>query len=144
MLKRNKPLARSTKPIARSPVRRRRPGKPRRGRVVNDEFLAYVGSLPCLVHGRGCPGRVTVHHVKETPGAQKNDERTVPLCEELHLHDFGPHCVERLGKVGFQEFWGVIFDAAIEREQADFVAGGGILKGSYGHRERFAVGFGDF
>lgn len=60
-----------------------------------------------------CNGRLTVHHVKETPGAQKNDRRTIPLCEAHHMHDFGPYSIERIGKAAFEKRYGLKLEQLI-------------------------------
>ena len=57
---------------------------------------------------------MTVHHVRES-GSPKNDRRIVGLCAAGHLHDFGQHCIERLGKRKFQEYWDVDLEAEIRR-----------------------------
>lgn len=48
-----------------------------------------------------CLGGMTVHHHRPG-GSRATDRRTVPLCAGHHLHDAGPHSLERLGREGFQ------------------------------------------
>ncbi len=73
----------------------------RRGRLVDREYLEWVREQICILawHPRApCVGVITAHHVKETPGAPKNDRRAVPLCQGHHLHGFGMQSIERLGR----------------------------------------------
>lgn len=97
--------------ISRSPIKRRRPGKPRKGRVTDKSYLAWIHTQPCLVSGRL---GVTAHHVRFC-GSPKNDRRTVPLMAEYHLIGYGPTSVEALGKGKFQKLHGVDLEAAIVR-----------------------------
>jgi hypothetical protein len=69
-----------------------------------------------------CSGFVTGHHVKETPGSQKNDRRMVPLCQGHHLHDFGMDAIERLGRKAWEskfrmdlEWWILLLNEEYER-----------------------------
>lgn len=111
----------------RNPIKRKR-NKPRRGRIVNGDFLQWMfDTQPCLVDqmaplvimrdlkNRSCRGRLTTHHVREF-GSCKNDERTLRLCEGHHLHDFGPTAIEH-GKKQFEELYGINIEAAIEHYQ---------------------------
>lgn len=98
---------------ARTPVKKRR-SKPRRGRVRDPRRLAFIAEQPCLVTGEW---PVTVHHVRRY-GEPKNDHRAVPLVARLHMltsEKPGEPCVERLGRLGFEKYYGVDFEAAIER-----------------------------
>lgn len=94
-----------------APVKRRR-GKPRRGRVVDREYMAWLATQPPLVSG---PGRITIHHVRRY-GEQKDDRRTVPLPASLHMIQDGPYTsIEALGKAKFEKRYGVDLEAAIVR-----------------------------
>ena len=90
----------------------KRRSKPRRGRVVNREYLAFVAEQPCIVSGE----RATVHHVR-TLGSPKDDTRTLPLAPRYHLIQCGPESIEALGKKRFQELHGVDLEAEISRLQ---------------------------
>jgi len=106
----------------RSPVRKKRLGPARRGRVVDQAFIEWMHETQkCLVSTAlygpeggqtWCSGRGTVHHVREY-GSPKNDRHTLCLCEGHHLHDFGPDSIERLGKKEFERRHGVDIEAAI-------------------------------
>ena len=111
--------------VRRSPVQKKRPGKPRRGRVVDKEFLEWVAEQPCLVHGdhsvaciRWMDG-ITIHHVRRN-GEPKSDRRVIPLCPATHLHDFGPESIERLGKKEFEKRHGIDIEAAILRYNEEY------------------------
>lgn len=110
--------------LKRSSVRKKRLGPPRRGRVVDVDFIEWMHQTqPCLVFTalintvripeRRCQGRLTVHHVREC-GSPKNDRRTIKLCEAHHLigSDQGAS-IERLGKTAFEKRHGVNIEAAI-------------------------------
>ncbi len=102
--------------IARSPVRRKRPGPPRKGRRVDKKYLAWLHTQPCIVSGlRAATGvYITAHHVRRL-GEPKDDRRTVPLLERYHLHDAGQWSVERLGRKNFETVFQVDFEAEILR-----------------------------
>ena len=90
------------------PIRKHR-AKPRKGRVIDKDYLAWLAKHPCIVAGHvlhECSGPVTLHHVRRY-GEQKSDHRALPLCQGHHLHDFGMHSIERLGKRIFQMRYGV-------------------------------------
>lgn len=95
--------------LKRSSVKTKR-SKPRRGRLVDLEYLSWMHLQPCLVSGKW---PVTAHHVRRY-GEPKNDRRTIPLMLEYHLHDFGPESIERLGKAAFERRHGVNIEAAIK------------------------------
>lgn len=101
-----------------TPVKRKRSGSPRRGRIRDKAYLEFIASLPCLVSGRR---PVTVHHVRRF-GEQKSDRRTVPLLAEFHMHAFGPYSIERMGKPAFEQMFGVDLEAAICRYNAEYEA----------------------
>lgn len=100
--------------LKRSSVKPKR-SKPRRGRLVDLDYLAWMSLQPCLVsnvEGEE-PGHVTIHHVRQY-GSPRNDRRTIPLLAKYHLHDFGPESIERLGKAEFERRHGVNIEAAIK------------------------------
>ena len=90
---------------------------PRRGRVVDRPYLAWIASQPSIVpsHDHKCLGcRVTVHHVKAGPGALKDDRRTVPLWACRHMHGWGSKTIEH-GRKAFEEHFGVDCEQEIVR-----------------------------
>jgi hypothetical protein len=110
----------SEEEMKRSAVRKKRPGPPRRGRVVDQKFIKWMHfEQPCLVKATRsittksqCQGTLTVHHVR-TNGSPKDDRRVLKLCQAHHLHDFGPESIERLGKKEFEKRHGIDIEAAI-------------------------------
>jgi hypothetical protein len=102
--------------IRRSPIRKRRV-RPRRGRVVDRDYLSFMATQPCLVSGSR---NVTLHHVRFC-GSPKDDRRVVPLAPEYHLIQHGPYTsIEALGKAKFQERYGVDLEAAIRRYNSEY------------------------
>jgi len=98
-----------------------RRSKPRRGRVVDKDYLAYMAAQPCMISGR----RATVHHVRRC-GEPKNDRRTLPLAPEYHLIQHGPRTsIEALGKAKFEKRYGVDIEASIAKYNERYEAGGG-------------------
>ena len=96
---------------ARTPVKRKRSGGPRKGRVVDEKYLAWIAARPCMISGR----RSTVHHVRFC-GSPKNDRRTLPLAPEYHQIQPGPHTsIEALGKAKFEARYGVDIESAIAK-----------------------------
>lgn len=94
---------------------KRKRSKPRRGRVINKPYLAWIHTLPCAAHRGKCGiwgGAVTAHHVRRY-GEPKNDLRTIPLCACAHLYEMGSHSIERIGKEAFQKFFAVDIEALI-------------------------------
>jgi len=87
-----------------------RRSKPRRGRVVDRQYTAWLAGLGCLVCGK----RATVHHVRQY-GSPKNDTRTLPLCPEHHQIQAGLHSIEALGKRKFEAMYGVDLETAIRQ-----------------------------
>lgn len=103
--------------MIRSPLRRKRLGPPRRGRRVNLPYMAFTRALGCVLSGKHtCSGPTQFHHVRLC-GSPKDDERGIGLCPAGHLWDAGEFSIERLGKVGWQEYWGVDLEAEIVRIQ---------------------------
>lgn len=97
-------------PIKRgSPPRKRRPGKPRRGRMVNEAFMRMVRARGCILVGRRdhmCFGGMTFHHVRAF-GSPKNDEIGLGLCSDGHLAGYSAVSIESLGKEKFEAYWSV-------------------------------------
>jgi len=86
-------------------------GTPRRGRVVDTDYLAWMAKQPPLVGY----GPVTVHHVRRF-GEPKDDRRTVPLPAAYHMIGYGSRtAIEALGKEKFQARFGIDLEAAIIR-----------------------------
>lgn len=101
MLRRRKPLRRTRllrkAPLCRVGRIRKRRGKPRRGRILDPRYLAWVATLPCLI----CAIRpVEVSHLGLRGLGQKCDDKYAgPLCSCHHQH--GPEAHHVLGK----RFW---------------------------------------
>lgn len=105
---RRTPLQRSTKPI---PKKR---AKPRRGRIVDKKYMAWIASQPGLIDG----GVATVHHVRRF-GEPKNDRRTIPLEAKYHLIQFGPKdSIEAIGKEEFEFRHGISLENEILKYNA--------------------------
>jgi hypothetical protein len=86
-------------------------GKPRRGRLTDKAYLAWMAKQACMISG----ARATVHHVRRY-GEPKNDKRTLPLAPEYHMIQNGPRTsIEALGKAKFEARYGVDLEAAIVR-----------------------------
>jgi len=114
MLKRS-PIAR------RTPVKARR-SKPRRGRVRDFAYLAFIGYQPCflcVMLGLKQTSPTEVAHVGTRGLSQKSSDReTLPMCGDTH-HQHGPESQHVLGK----SFWahhGVERDGLLAHYQAKF------------------------
>ena len=70
--------------LRRSRIKRKR-SKPRRGRVTDLAYLAWMATLPCFITGEF---PATTHHVRFC-GSPKDDHRTIRLVARLHMltHD---------------------------------------------------------
>ncbi len=90
----------------------KRRSKPRRGRIVDKAYMAFIAEQPCIVSGE----RSTVHHVRSY-GSPKDDLRTLPLAPRYHMVQWGPESIEALGKKRFEERHGVDLEAEITRLQ---------------------------
>jgi hypothetical protein len=113
--------------LTRSPIRKKR-SKPRRGRVFDKDYVAWIHTLPCAVSRRSwavCRGPVTAHHVRSF-GSPKNDRHAIPLCQGHHLHDYGPTSIERIGKARFEEIFALdlvaLVNEYLERYQGESAA----------------------
>lgn len=94
-------------PLRRYVRMRVRAIKPKRGRIQDEAFLAFVRAQPCLVHSPECKWRVEAHHI----GRPRDDRRVVPLCAWHHRE--GPDAVHVLGAREFERKFNVDFRAAI-------------------------------
>lgn len=105
-------MKRTPLPKRTSAPNRKRSGPPRRGRVHDPEYLAWIREQPCVVTFCKIP-RSEAAHVGEIRGlGQKcSDHETIPLCVWHHGPE-GPQSHHRLGK-GFWPFWGLDRDALI-------------------------------
>ena len=90
--------------MKRTPVKKRRTGKPRRGPARDLLYLDFVRDHPCLV----CSDQKTpteAAHVGARGLIQKcSDYQTVPLCAEHHRTGKDAH--HRLGR-NFFKHWGL-------------------------------------
>lgn len=105
--------------MKRSPVRKKRPGPPRRGRIVNFPFMQMVRERGCILAKNlyhYCDGPTQFHHIRAT-GSPKNDERGIGLCPYLHLNGIGKYSIERLGKRGFEDHWNVDLETEMRLNQ---------------------------
>jgi hypothetical protein len=83
-------------------IRKRK--KPRRGRIVDKKFRAWMATQPCCVTGI-LPA--TTHHVRSF-GSPKNDHRAIRLIPALHqlTHDSKARpSIERIGKEAFEHLY---------------------------------------
>ncbi len=124
MLKRTTPLRktvlkRSTKPLKRVAVKKKR-STPRRGRVIDREYLAWLHTQPGVVFG----GKThSVHHVREF-GSPKNDYRSLPLEFGYHQIHEGAESIEAIGKTKWQILHGVSIEGEIARLNFQYDADG--------------------
>jgi hypothetical protein len=101
----------------------------RRGRVIDRSYIEWMHRWPCLVAMKGfdgCAGVRTVHHVRRF-GEQKNDWRTVTLCEAHHMHGCGPDAVHAIGKAGFRAKFGIELEVEILAYNYQWIAEGNTL-----------------
>jgi hypothetical protein len=106
------PLKRSATTIRRSPVRKKRPGPPRRSsRVLDEDYLDWIRTLACIICVYRYPGggpdlsvqttRSEAAHVGARGLSQKcSDREAMPLCTHHH-HDAKAGHHGQLGK----NFW---------------------------------------
>lgn len=103
--------------LRRSPIRKKRKGGPRRGRVVDQDYLDWIHTQKCVIFHTAW-GEVEAHHVRSF-GSMKDDTRTIPLCPRHHrltASVAGVICVEQ-GKLRFEEWYGVNLEALILEHQ---------------------------
>lgn len=110
--------------MKRTPVRKRRPGGPRRGRVVDNDFLEWIRRhRECAVHAESCPywhANLTIHHVREF-GSPKNDRRVLLLCPLTHLQSVSSFdSIEALGKEAWQKRHNIDIEATIKEQWAEY------------------------
>lgn len=104
----------------RSRLKSRR-SKSRRGRIIDRAFVSWVARMACLIRGRHvCILPMTIHHVKETPGAQKDDRRVLSLCAGAHLHGYSPDAIEH-GREEWERKFGVDIERQIAMQQAAYL-----------------------
>jgi hypothetical protein len=104
--------------IRRTAVKKRRT-KPRRGRVIDKPFLAWMHAQPCAVRTMAwlCSGEIEFHHVRDF-GSPKNDRRGLPLCTGHHTA--GETAIHKLGKRTFQEVHGIDIEGMIATYNRDY------------------------
>lgn len=85
--------------------------KPRNGRLVDQDYMAWLHTQPGVVTGGKC---YSVHHVRAY-GSMKDDRRALPLEFGYHTYQEGPNAIERLGKTKWQEWAGVDIEEEISR-----------------------------
>lgn len=93
------------------PPKKRRSGKPRRGRIVDKKRLAWAETQPCCVTGE-LPA--TTHHVRFC-GSPKDDTRIIRLVARLHMYgskEKGIPCIEE-GKEEFESYHAVVIEEEI-------------------------------
>lgn len=100
--------------MTRSPIKRKR-SKPRRGRVTNAEFMAFVRKRGCILRSKHtCHGIVTFHHIR-TCGSPKDDTRGIGLCCAGHLQAWSAWSIEQLGKLAFEAHWDINLEDEIKK-----------------------------
>ena len=104
--------------IRRTPIRKKR-AKPRRGRVIDKDFLAWMHTQSCLVRTfpRLCSGDLEFHHVREF-GSPKSDRRGLALCTGHHTS--GETSIHKLGKREFEKIHGIDIEGAIVIYNQDY------------------------
>lgn len=98
--------------------------KPRRGRIRDKHYLAWIHTQPCIVSGMihiERSAHVEAHHVRRH-GEQKNDYRTVPLLARFHRLTSGGELTVEHGKQRFEQAYGVNIEAEIARLNAKYEA----------------------
>lgn len=111
LINRKNPLKR------RLPIPKRR-RTPRRGRLVDEQYFAWIATQPGVVRGGIC---ASVHHVRFM-GSPKSDRRTLPMEWGYHTYQEGPESIEALGKQKWQSLHHVDIEAAITRYQERYLA----------------------
>ncbi len=91
--------------------------KPRRGRIICREQLAFIAAQPCCISGRPA----TVHHVRQF-GSPRDDTRTIPLAPEFHLIQCGRYSIESMGKRNFEAHHGVDIEELVSQYRALYLA----------------------
>ncbi len=95
----------------RNPIRRKRLGPARRGRLRDPLYLAWIRTLPCMACYRGVLEILRVAHLPEWERSEaahigmrglsqkSSDRETMPLC--VGHHRWNPHSLHTMGK----NFW---------------------------------------
>lgn len=97
---------------------------PKTRRTKDKRYTEYVRSLPCCI--TSAPGPSDPHHSDMghgTMGGKCSDYRQVPLAHRLHVE------LHQHGERAFWQKWGIDVEQVIERNQAEYVARGGKIKG---------------
>lgn len=93
--------------------------KPRRGRVIDRDYLAWMATQPCCVTGEW---PATTHHVRSF-GSPKDDRRTIRLVARLHMlvaEVPGQPCIER-SKAQFEKRYGIDIETEIAESRARYL-----------------------
>lgn len=106
--------------MKRSPIKQKRT-KPRRGRVVDKEYLEWAATQPCCVSGELS---VTSHHVRFC-GSPKDDTRIIRLAARYHMAGFGNLTIEH-GKRNFEEAYGVDIEEEVKRLRGKYLTEKGL------------------
>lgn len=105
--------------MKRSPVKKKRTGKPRRGPLRDDQYLDWIRQQRCIVPGCRQQYQTEAAHVGLRGFGQKcSDHETLPLCVEHHRE--GPSAHHVLGK-RFWEVHGIDMQTAVEEQRALYV-----------------------
>lgn len=106
------------KPLKHVPVRKKRPGPPRKGRIVDQKYYDWLHTQPGVVLGGRCH---SVHHIRFM-GSPKSDRRAIPLEFGYHQNQEGKQSIESMGKSKWQEWHEVDIEEEIERLQAKYLS----------------------
>lgn len=78
-------------------------------REIDDNYLKFIRSLPCLVNNEECFGVIEAHH-QERKSQLGSDYSAIPLC---HKHHIGG--VHLMGVDSFARRYSIDYDAQIKR-----------------------------
>ena len=72
--------------------------------LIDEDYLSFIRSKPCVVDDENCLGDVIVHHIKGRGmgGGKRNDHLTTPHCSIGH-HVGGKFSIHQIGKETFEE-----------------------------------------
>lgn len=76
-------------------------------REIDEDYLKYIRTLPCVVGDSGCCGDVVAHHTVAV-GSGGSDYLSIPVCVRHHIPG-----VHTEGKDTFQKHHGLCFDRII-------------------------------
>lgn len=120
MIQRRKPIGRSRLKAKRTPVRKRRPGPPRRGPMRDLAYRRWIRELICIVYG---PGRLwenlncvtaptdAAHTENNGMSSKGPDSSCVPLCRVHHReYDAGREAFERKYNVNMRQIAARFYD----------------------------------